>query len=183
MSPMARSIYLKEEVASVPPGHPINLPNVKATESLGAWIGALLRPGDFVALTGDLGSGKTSLARGLIEDLLAQAGAPLEHVQSPTFNLVQPYSAGALEIWHYDLYRIDSAQELEELGLDEALDVGCVICEWPDRLGALLPGDRLDVALELASTARRATLHAHGDFEARLDTAWQGSPFQVRDNA
>lgn len=167
----------------MPSGQSIYLPDEKATELLGVWIGEWLRPGDFVALMGDLGSGKTTLARGLILDLLAQAGSAPEHVQSPTFNLVQPYSAGTLEIWHYDLYRIDSEQELEELGLDEALDVGCVICEWPDRLGALLPPDRLDVTLEAVPSARRATLQGQGTFDARLTAAWQDHPFQGRDNA
>ena len=165
----------------MPPGHTISLHDAEATASLGAWVGRLLRPGDFVALSGDLGSGKTTLARGLIEDLLARSGAPHEYVQSPTFNLVQPYSAGDLEIWHYDLYRIESANELEELGLDDALDIGCVICEWPDRLGARLPEERLDVALKVVGTARRAGLRGYGEFGIRLAAAWQHDPLNLRD--
>ena len=145
--------------------------------ALGAWIGGLLHQGDFVALTGDLGAGKTALARGLIEHRLHDAGAPPEPVQSPTFNLVQPYYAGSLEIWHYDLYRIDSADELEELGLEDALHAGCVICEWPDRLGARLPADRLDVTLEIVPSGRQATLVGHEGFQSRLEKAWGHSRF------
>ena len=160
-----------------------SLKDADMTAALGAWVGRLLRPGDFVALTGDLGAGKTTLARGLIEDQLRLAGAPAEPVQSPTFNLVQPYYAGDLEIWHYDLYRIDSSGELEELGLGEALDVGCAICEWPDRLGARLPPDRLEVALEIVGTQRRVTLTGYGAFQTRLDTAWETAPFAMQDKS
>ena len=108
----------------------LDLPDDAATAALGARIGEAARPGDVVALMGDLGAGKTTLARGLIRRL---AGANTE-APSPTFTLVQSYAAPDFAIWHFDLYRLKDALEARELGMEEAVD-GLAVIEWPERLG------------------------------------------------
>lgn len=114
------------------------------TEAFGRAIAALLRPGDMVTLGGALGAGKTTLARAVIRSFL-----PAEEVPSPTFTLVQTYETKALfPIWHVDLYRVKSPAEIRELGLEEALDRGVLLVEWSDRMGDLLPPDRLDIMIE-----------------------------------
>ena len=133
-----------------------------ATTRLGAAVAELLRPGDAVLLTGELGAGKSTLARGLVRALTR----PDEEVPSPTFTLVQHYD-GRLPVAHFDLYRLQDAAEADELGLDEALDEGAVVIEWPQRLGARLPPDRLDIELTLEGEGRRARLTPHGSFNGR----------------
>ena len=86
---------------------------------------------------------------------------------SPTFTLVQPYDGREFPLAHFDLYRLDSAREADELGLDEALETGAALIEWPERLGENLPRDRLDVALAVEGDGRRARLTAHGSWKTR----------------
>ena len=121
----------------------IALPDQAATEALAARIAGVLRPGDVVALDGDLGAGKTTFARALIR---AAAGAEVE-VPSPTFTLVQTYDLAIGRIWHFDLYRIAGPDEVIELGWDEARAEGIALVEWPDRLGPLLPPEHLEIGL------------------------------------
>lgn len=145
----------------------VPLPDEAATKALGAALAPLLRAGDFIALRGDLGAGKTALARALIRACLGPDGAE-EEVPSPTFTLVQSYEAPDLLLTHVDLYRIDRPEDAHELGLAEALDEGVLLVEWPDKLGAL-PADRLDIALVLmGETAREARLTGHGVWAAHL---------------
>jgi tRNA threonylcarbamoyl adenosine modification protein YjeE len=113
------------------------------TAALGRRIAKLLRVGDTITLAGTLGAGKTVLARALVRHFL-----PGEEVPSPTFTLVQTYETPALAISHIDLYRVKARSEVRELGLDEALERGALLIEWPDRMGELLPVDRLDVVFE-----------------------------------
>jgi len=106
-------------------------------------LGAVLEPGDAVLLVGEVGAGKSYLARHLIQSLI---GAD-EDVPSPTFTLVQAYSAPAGELWHADLYRLSDISEIEELGLIDALENSICLIEWPDRLGSYQPKSALTVAL------------------------------------
>jgi tRNA threonylcarbamoyladenosine biosynthesis protein TsaE len=134
--------------------HETILPDLRATEALGAWIGAGLRVGDAVALNGDLGAGKTALARAVLVSLGVR-----EDVPSPTFTLVQHYETADLAVSHFDLYRIKSESELDELGFDDALANGAALIEWPERAPHRIPGDALHVHLAASGeTARRATL-------------------------
>ena len=130
------------------------LPNEQATEALGATLAVRLRPGDVVGLKGDLGAGKTTLARAIIR---AAAADPGLIVPSPTFTLVEVYDTPRGSYWHFDLYRLDDPQQVYELGWEEALAEGIVLLEWPERLGPLLP-QHLSVTLELDGDGRRALL-------------------------
>ncbi len=151
------------------------------TLALAARVGGLLRAGDVVALAGDLGAGKTVFAKGV-----ATALGITEPVVSPTFTVVREYAcpcerrtadhdAGArpARLVHVDVYRLDRVQELHDVGWDEYLDGDSVaVVEWGDRVGALLPLDRLEVRLELgdAPDARVITLVPHGEsWTARAD--------------
>lgn len=133
---------------------------------LGARVAAQLRTGDAVLLEGELGAGKTTLARAVIAALTGETDAP-----SPTYTLVQSYeTATGFGLLHADLYRLQDTGELDELGLDEALDQGAALIEWPDRLGTWRPADRLDIRLEeTGDGGRDVRLTAHGSWETRLD--------------
>ena len=142
------------------------LPDPEATERLAVVLAPYLRPGDVVALGGDLGAGKTTLARALIRAL---TGDPDEEVPSPTFTLVQSYATPAGPVWHFDLYRLSGADEVIELGWEEALATAIVLVEWPERLGRLVPPARL--ALDLAVTgpeSRAARLGGDAGWAERL---------------
>jgi tRNA threonylcarbamoyladenosine biosynthesis protein TsaE len=144
----------------------IDLPDEAATAALAARLAEQTRPGDVIALRGDLGSGKTTFARAFIRAL---GGG--EEVPSPSFTLVQLYELAAATVWHFDLYRLRSPEEAWELGIEEAFAGGIALIEWPERLGALLPERRLDVALAFGErpSARRATLVAGSAWTTRLE--------------
>jgi tRNA threonylcarbamoyladenosine biosynthesis protein TsaE len=131
-------------------------------------------PGDVIALHGDLGSGKTAFARAFIRALTSAA----EEVPSPTFTLVQTYQAGAVTIYHFDFYRIEKPDEAWEIGIEEAFAGGIALIEWPERLGSLLPADRLDVRLEIPpggdDNARRVRLAAGPSWAGRIGTLGAG---------
>ena len=151
----------------------IQLAGLGDTIALAGAIAGRAERGDVIVLRGDLGAGKTAFARGFIHARQRAAGLPEEEVPSPTFTLVQTYDVGAVAIWHFDLYRVGDPSEAQELGLDEALSEGIVLIEWPERLGPLLPLDRLDLELAAgeAPEARVATLIARGRRGARLAAA------------
>jgi tRNA threonylcarbamoyladenosine biosynthesis protein TsaE len=155
----------------------IPLADEQATAALARRLAPCLRPGDVVALRGDLGAGKTSFARALIRALSGPDDDERE-VPSPTFTLIQTYDTPAGRIHHFDLYRVQSPEELGEIGWDEALADGIVLVEWPDRAGRLLPLDRLDVTLGFSANgeARRAILQPAASWAASHPgfTALQG---------
>jgi len=132
----------------------MSLPDERATEALGATLAERLRIGDVVGLKGDLGAGKTTLARAIIR---AAAGDPELIVPSPTFTLVEVYETPRGTFWHFDLYRLEAAEQVYELGWEEALAEGIALVEWPERLGKLLP-KHLSVTMELADDGRLALL-------------------------
>ena len=141
----------------------VTLSDETATAALGARIARGLEPGDAVLLKGELGAGKTTLARAILRALGVEG-----HVPSPTFTLVQAYQAEGLAVFHYDLYRIESPRELAELGLDDALDDGVLLVEWPERgFPQRLAADALTVTLTQDSASTR---EAHISGPAR----WEG---------
>ena len=141
----------------------MRLADAEATESLGRALAERLRAGDVVALFGALGAGKTTLARGVLRGLGHDGD-----VASPTFPIVQTYEPPAtrLPLWHVDLYRIERADELDELGLDEARTYAAMLIEWPDRLRAIWP-DALLLTLGVEADGARA-------LTAQVPPAWGG---------
>ncbi|HSN78710.1 MAG TPA: tRNA (adenosine(37)-N6)-threonylcarbamoyltransferase complex ATPase subunit type 1 TsaE [Anaerolineae bacterium] len=137
------------------------------TEALGAALGRLLQPGDVLALVGDLGAGKTCLARGVARGLGID-----EPVTSPTFILVAEYSSAAgFPLYHADCYRLEqAAAEAQAIGLDELLlDDGVAIVEWAERIEAMLPTDHLRITIEVIDdTWRELTFAPHGARAAEL---------------
>lgn len=133
------------------------------TLELGRRLAAILRPGDIVALTGDLGAGKTTLARGCISALTGT-----EDVPSPTYTLVQSYDAPDMEIWHCDLYRLERPEDAYELGLIDGFEDITFLIEWPDRLGHLLPADRLTLDLSFSDTGRQVHFEAGTSWQNRI---------------
>jgi tRNA threonylcarbamoyladenosine biosynthesis protein TsaE len=129
--------------------------SLEDTRSVGRGLAADLRAGDCILLEGSLGAGKTEFARGLAEGL----GVSPDEVRSPTFTLVNIYT-GRLPVYHIDLYRIEKAPELRELGLEEVLGTdGVAIVEWPDRLGSYMPKRALTVRLtDLGGESREITI-------------------------
>ncbi len=142
----------------------IELPDETATGMLAAAIAQLAKPGDVIALRGDLGAGKTSFARAFIH-----ASGIAEEVPSPTFTLVQTYRAQVALIWHFDLYRLRSPEEAWELGIEDAFCDGISLIEWPDRIGLLLPERRLEIAFAFGNRPeeRRAALTGNAAWRAR----------------
>ena len=140
----------------------IRLDGPEATAALGAALAPLLRAGDVLALYGDLGAGKTTLARGILHGLGHRGD-----VASPTFPIVVPYEELKLPVWHVDLYRIEDPAEVEELALEEALDGGALLVEWPERLGGRLWPHALRLVLSRAGEGARA-------LTAQVPPAWGG---------
>jgi tRNA threonylcarbamoyladenosine biosynthesis protein TsaE len=146
----------------------LDLKSPEATARLGVALANALRRGDLVMLSGPLGAGKSTLARAVIRALTR----PDEEVPSPTFTLVQVYEGPAFPVAHFDLYRLGGPDEVYELGLDEALEEGAALVEWPERLGARLPPDRLGIELRLVGSGgpdsgRGVRLDPHGSWKGR----------------
>ena len=137
------------------------LEDEEATARIGALLAAHVRAGDVIALSGPLGVGKTALARGFLAALGHRGEVP-----SPSFAIVQPYEELDPPVWHVDLYRIENASELGELGLDSAADA-VLLVEWPERAGDNAWPDALQLSLDFAeSGARRLT--------AKVPPSWEG---------
>jgi tRNA threonylcarbamoyladenosine biosynthesis protein TsaE len=139
----------------------LSLPDEAATERLGAALARRLEHGDLVALQGGLGAGKTTLARAVLR---AASGDPGLVVPSPTFTLVEIYDTPQGAFWHFDLYRLETPEQVLELGWEEARADGVALVEWAERLGPLLPADRLAVSLALDGAGRRAEIDGGARF-------------------
>jgi tRNA threonylcarbamoyladenosine biosynthesis protein TsaE len=142
----------------------MKLASVQETEAAGEALARALEVGDVIALSGELGAGKTTLARGLAH-ALGFAG----EVSSPTFPIVQVYDEPEmrLPLWHVDLYRIEDTAALAELGLDEAREHAALVIEWPERLGAQLWRDSLRLEIHHADSGIRV-------LTASVPPAWEG---------
>ncbi|HEX7656618.1 MAG TPA: tRNA (adenosine(37)-N6)-threonylcarbamoyltransferase complex ATPase subunit type 1 TsaE [Sphingomonas sp.] len=141
----------------------IRLADAAASEAFGARLATVVRPGDVVTLSGPLGAGKTSIARGLLAALGLEGEAP-----SPSFAIVQPYDPPEvrLPVLHVDLYRLDDPTEIAELGLDEARQDSVLLIEWPERGGDWADALELTLAIE-PDGARRLTARVPAAWEAR----------------
>lgn len=139
----------------------VALPDLATTCKLGQRLGELAAPGDIITLSGDLGAGKTTLTQAIGKGL----AVPADHyITSPTFGLLHEYP-GRLPLYHMDFYRLGGEEDLLELGVEEYLEgEGLCVIEWPDRLGSLMPTERLQLELTVnGPTSREATLTAFGD--------------------
>ena len=142
----------------------IALADPAATAGLGQALGVQVRAGDVIFLQGELGAGKTTLARGLIE-----AVAGVTDIPSPTYNIVQIYECPGYDVWHVDLYRLKAAEEAFELGLDEAFRSSVCLVEWPERLQGVLGAPGLQVQLKPdGAGGRTAILRAGPEWEDRI---------------
>jgi tRNA threonylcarbamoyladenosine biosynthesis protein TsaE len=147
----------------------LNIENEQGLAAVAAHLAPLLKNGDTVTLQGSLGAGKTAFARTLINVL-----SPVTvEVPSPTFTLVQVYDLPELSIWHFDLYRLEEKEaDILELGWEEARRFGVALVEWPDRLGGLLPKDRLEINIAFgkdSENSRLMTFSPYGSWQSRLE--------------
>ncbi len=146
----------------------VDLPTEADTLALGRALAGLARARDVITLSGALGAGKTVLARGFLQ---ARLGTTAD-ITSPTFTLVHVYDSTVPSLWHFDLYRLENQDEIQELGLDEALAGGISLIEWPDRAMDWLPPTRLEISLDVhdGSEVRTAALSGDEEWMARLGT-------------
>jgi len=153
-----------------PPGLDLVLPNEAATRRLAVDIAAVLAPGDMLTLSGDLGTGKTTFARALIRHL---AGDESLDVPSPTFTLMQIYDLPRGSVVHADLYRVSTADEIVEMGFADLPADAVALVEWPERAGAFLPDDRIDIEFRLAPNLdpdqRHAWISGYGRLAGRVE--------------
>jgi tRNA threonylcarbamoyladenosine biosynthesis protein TsaE len=140
----------------------MRLADEQATRAAGAALAAVLRVGDVVTLSGPLSAGKTTLVRGILEALGHRGEVP-----SPSFAIVQPYDELSPPVWHVDLYRIEGAADIEELGLDEILDHGVLVVEWPEQAGLDAWSGALALSLEPGEDGSRA-------LTGQVPAAWEG---------
>lgn len=148
----------------------LELLSEQETAAFARALAPLLQPGDTLLLAGQIGAGKTHFARAVIRTRLAAAGLE-EDVPSPTFTLIQTYDDGLTELWHADLYRLSTPEEVHELGLEEAFETAVCLVEWPDRLGDQAPKNalRIDIQHGSSDTARILTIEAQrGEWHERL---------------
>ena len=142
----------------------VALPDLAAVDALGRRIAAKLGPGDVVALSGDLGAGKTTLSRAILA-ALGHAG----EVPSPTFTIIETYERTALPIIHADFYRLDDPSEVQEIGLDDYRAGAALLAEWPERAGGFSHEPQcLSVELENGGEGRRAIVEGGSAWHGRM---------------
>lgn len=134
----------------------LNLPAEADTRAVGRRLARLARKGDVFALYGTLGMGKSVLARAFVQELCGFGEVP-----SPTFTLLQTYEAPDFEIYHFDLYRLKSPDEIFEIGVEEALYDGVSLIEWPDKMAPYLPRDIFKLELVPCGSGRKLTVSAN----------------------
>ncbi len=144
----------------------ITLNSPDQTAALAQTLAPKLGAGDVILLTGDIGAGKTHFARSLTQARLGYA----EDVPSPTFTLVQTYETDDTNLWHADLYRLTSPDEVVELGLTEAFEDAICLVEWPDRLAELAPKSALSITLKMTETPG----------ERQLSLSWTDDKWSAR---
>ena len=148
----------------------LTLQTASAPADVAGVLARIARPRDVIGLGGKLGTGKTAFARAFINARAEQAGHGPMEVPSPTYTLVQSYDIGGTEIFHFDLYRLDSAHDALELGIEDALADGMVLIEWPERLGPLVPGRTLHMTFTQGANAgaRQLEMDVPEDWRERI---------------
>jgi len=150
---------------SMPKPRRLTLDGEEATAELAAEIASLAEDGDVIALSGELGTGKTTFARAFLREWGVQ-----EEIPSPTFTLVQTYELEAGTVWHFDLYRLEKPDDALELDIEDAFTEGISLIEWPERLGAYLPWERLDLRFAIGERedVRRVEIEGTDEWADRL---------------
>lgn len=131
----------------------LHLPTEDATKNLGQNLAQIAQTGDVFALFGTLGMGKSVLARAFVQELCGQGEVP-----SPTFTLLQTYEAPNFDIYHFDLYRLKSAEDIFEIGMEEALYSGVSLIEWPEKMGGYLPRDIFKLEISNHENGRKVVI-------------------------
>lgn len=139
----------------------VELPSLEKTRTLGKILGEVAEAGDIITLGGSLGAGKTALTQAIARGL---GISPDIYVTSPTFSLMHEYQ-GRIPLYHLDLYRLSGEEEIESLGFPEYIyGNGLCVIEWPERLGSIMPAERLDIELIITGDfSRTAKMTGHGD--------------------
>lgn len=141
----------------------ISITQEKQTEALGEAIAGVLAIGDIVGFLGPLGAGKTSLARAII----AASGGP-HNAPSPTYTLVEVYETEKGTLYHFDLYRLQTPDDIWELGIEDAFDDGICLIEWPELGGAAVPSTRLTIEITVEADRRTATLDGNTEWTEKI---------------
>ena len=145
----------------------VNLDNEKITNDFGATLSELIKEGDIILLEGEMGSGKTFLARSIISNLLEEKFKEME-IPSPTVTLIQVYKCKNFILGHADLYRIKNKNELDALGIEDILERGCLLVEWPEKIKELYENNTLEVKFKDISGKKSIELTNIKGWEARL---------------
>ncbi len=145
-------------------GFTLDLADIAATQACAKNMAPLLKKGEALLLSGDLGAGKTVFARALIKALGATGEIP-----SPTFTLLQSYELPDITLFHFDLYRLKTPQEIEEIGFDEALADGAAVVEWPEKAEAYMPREALNLRFEIVGERRKLHFNVPSSWEKRLE--------------
>ena len=166
---------MSERVGPVNLSSPLvfHLANESETVQLGRWLAAQVRPGNLLLLQGTLGAGKSVLARSIVRSVVRE---PQLEVPSPTFLLVLPYEGQGRQVLHVDLYRLEDARELEELGLDDD-EEAIVLIEWPERAPHLFEQADLVIRIDLDAGATGRTFSLSAPPGSALLDRLQASPF------
>lgn len=143
----------------------LHLRSEEKTKALGAALSGVTRRGDCILLKGQIGAGKSTLARAFIRARLGQD----TEVPSPTFTLVQVYDDAECEIWHTDLYRLGDAQEAVEIGLIDAMGEQICLIEWPELLNELAPDNALTIEMAAEGSGHMAVLTGDGTWPVRIE--------------
>ena len=145
----------------------VNLDNEKITNEFGKILSELIEEGDIILLDGEMGSGKTFLARSIISNLLEEKFKGME-IPSPTFTLIQEYKCKNFVIGHADLYRIKNNNELDALGIEDILEHGCLLVEWPEKIKKHYENDTLEIKFKDISGKKSVELKNIKGWKTRL---------------
>ena len=146
----------------------LNLPTQNATHEFGKSLSRLIEVGDIIYLSGDMGSGKTALARSIIRNLLPKELKKIE-IPSPTFTLVQEYQCKEFKLAHIDLYRIKHSNELEALGIEDILEKGAILIEWPEKMERKLNYNILEIKFVQTDELRIVTINNISGWSHRIN--------------
>ena len=146
----------------------LNLPTQNATNEFGESVSRLIEVGDIIYLSGDMGSGKTALARSIIRNLLPKELKKIE-IPSPTFTLVQEYQCKEFKLAHIDLYRIKHSNELEALGIEDILEKGAILIEWPEKMERKLNYNILEIKFVQTDELRIVTINNISGWSHRIN--------------